>query len=134
MNRSGYSDDVDPLQMGRWRAQVNNSIRSKRGQAFLAELATAMDQMPDKNLVANELITNEGDCCAIGVVCKSRGIDVFDIDAEDPEEVGWFVDIAHQMAAEIAYENDAWGEQETPEDRWRRMRKWVDSQIEKGKE
>lgn len=132
MSRSGYTDDCDdPLQLGRWRAQVKSAIRGKRGQAFLSELADAMDAMPEKVLIANELINEEGDCCTIGVVCKSRGIDVSKIDHEEPEQVGAAVGIARQLAAEIEYENDEgwYGRAESPEDRWKRMRNWVGRQI-----
>lgn len=77
MSRSGYTDDYDedPLANGRWRAQVKSAIRGKRGQAFLRELADAMDAMPEKVLIAEELVDADGDACAIGVVCKARGID-----------------------------------------------------------
>lgn len=103
MNRSGYVDDCDDtLAYGRWRAQVKSATRGKRGQAFLLELAKAMDEMPEKILIAGELINDDGDCCAIGVVCKSRGIDVSKIDCEEPEQVGNAVGIARQLAAEIA--------------------------------
>jgi hypothetical protein len=130
MSRSGYSDDMDDyLAFGRWRAQVRSATRGKRGQAFLKELATAMDAMPDKVLIANELISAEGDCCTIGVVCKARGLDVRKVDVDSPEDVGALVGIAKQLAAEIEYENDEGWYNETPQERWVRMRKWVDSQI-----
>lgn len=145
MSRHGYVDDDcdDPLLLGRWRAQVKSAIRGKRGQAFLKELAAAMDAMPKKELIVDELIDDEGGCCAIGVVCKARGLDVSKIDYTDPEEVGGLVGVAHQMAAEIEYENDTdqpkWTkdaagkwirEDETPSQRWERMRRWVDKHIE----
>ncbi|TWT57211.1 hypothetical protein KOR42_05690 [Thalassoglobus neptunius] len=138
MNRSGYVEDLcsdDPLVYGRWRAQVKSAIRGKRGQAFLKELAEAMDAMPEKVLISSELINSDGDCCTIGVVCKARGVDVSKINYEDPEQVGESVNIAHQLAAEIEWENDEnwYGKPESPEDRWKRMRKWVDSQIIKDK-
>lgn len=129
MNRSGYSDDLDTLDLGRWRGQVASSIRGKRGQAFLRELAEAMDAMPEKMLISEELIDEDGNCCTIGVVCKSRGLDVTNVDPEDPEAVGDLVGIARQMAAEIEYLNDDWV-RETPEARWQRMRKWVADHIE----
>lgn len=130
MSRSGYHDDLDPLDLGRWRGQVKSAIRGKRGQAFLKELAAAMDAMPEKVLIASELIDDDGDCCTIGVVCKSRGIDVSKIDYEEPEQVGAAVGIARQMAAEIEYENDeACYSTETPQDKWLRMRRWVESKI-----
>lgn len=143
MSRSGYVDDVDDtLALGRWRAQVKSAIRGKRGQSFLRELAKAMDAMPEKVLIASQLIDDEGDCCTIGVVCKLRSLDVSTVDCQDPTEVGSLVGIAHQLAAEIEYENDECGDRyerteagsfkrvaETPEERWVRMRKWVQSHI-----
>lgn len=133
MSRSGYVDDCDDdLMFGRWRAQVNNAIRGKRGQAFLKELAAAMDAMPEKILISDELIDEEGNCCAIGVVCKARGVDVSRVDYDDPDAVGNAVGIARQMAAEIEYHNDEYDDgHETPEHRWQRMRKWVESKIRK---
>lgn len=130
MNRSGYVDDFeDHRQLAMYRGVVASVIRSKRGQAFLRELAADMDAMPDKALIAEELVTAEGRCCTIGVVCKARGVDVSEVDPEDPDRVAALVGIARQMAAEIEYENDEGGWDETPEQRWRRMRKWVDSKI-----
>ena len=145
MSRHGYTDDFDGeyLALGRYRAQVASAIRGGRGQGFLRQLATAMDAMPEKVLIAGELVNEDGDCCAIGVVCKFRGIDTSKIDYEAPEQVAAAVGIARQLAAEIEYENDECGDRyervpgtqawkhvdETPEERWQRMRKWVESQI-----
>jgi hypothetical protein len=141
MSRSGYIDDFDGdyLQLGRWRGRVKSAIRGKRGQAFLRELAAAMDAMPEKKLIANELINEVGECCTIGVVCKARGIDVSKIDYEDGKQVGAAVGIAESMAREIEYENDehlgVYSPDEhrflpeTPEQRWTRMRKWVEEKL-----
>jgi len=132
MSRSGYSDDYEYLDL--YRKAVDNAIKGKRGQAFLRELAQAMDAMPEKVLIQNELINWEGSCCAIGVVCKARQIAVDKIDDTDHAMVGEAVGIARSMAAEIAYMNDEFGVtefSETPEQRWVRMRKWVqDSLVE----
>jgi len=135
MSRSGYVDDLDPQVLNLYRGTVARTIKSKRGQAFLRELAAAMDAMPEKALIASELINDEGDCCTIGVICKARGIDVSQIDYEDPESVGKAVGIARQMAAEIEYENDECGWRygrgdETPEEKWQRMRAWVEKHID----
>jgi len=128
MSRSGYVDEMDDyLAMGRWRQAVKRAIEGKRGQAFLRELAEAMDAMPEKVLITDDLINKDGDCCTIGVVCKSRGVDVSNVDPDDPQDVGDAVGIARAMAAEIEFENDEdfWGRDESPEARWKRMRKWV---------
>lgn len=132
MSRSGYVDDCDDtLALGRWRAQVRSATRGKRGQAFLKELAKEMDAMPVKRLIAYELVSSTGECCAIGVVCKARDLDVSEVELEDSEEVGNLVGIARQLAAEIEYENDEGAYQETPEQRWVRMRSWVEKNIVK---
>lgn len=148
MNRSGYTSDIgDHLEYGRWRGQVASSIKSKRGQAFLKELASAMDAMPEKVLIKNNLVDDSGNCCTIGVICKKRNIDTKEVDCSDPESVGGIVGISKQMAAEIEYWNDEVGEDlvntgtesnpswkwvdETPQERWKRMREWVEKHIKK---
>lgn len=128
MSRSGYSDDCEQVNL--WRGAVERATKGKRGQKFLKELAEEMDKMPEKVLIADALITAEGYCCPIGVVCKSRGLDVSKIDYDCPSEVGKFIGVARALAAEIEFENDEgalFGE--TPENRWTRMRKWVEGQI-----
>lgn len=131
MSRSRYVDDCEHLEL--YRANVRRTIHSKRGQAFLRELAASMDAMPEKVLIAEQLIDDAGYVCAIGVVCKARGLDVSKVDYEDAESVGNTVGISRIMAAEIEYENDEagpWQVDESPEQRWERMRKWVDRNLE----
>ena len=55
-------------------------------------------------MIAEELVATEGDVCAIGAVCKARGIDVSGVDYRSPEDVAATVGIASQMVAEIEYE------------------------------
>lgn len=134
MSRSGYSTDCDYLDL--YRASVDRAIKGKRGQAFMKELAAAMDAMPVKRLIAHEIQDETGEVCAIGSVCLARSIDPCTIDYELPEHVGAVMGIARSLAAEIEFENDeadAWNnahrqnwKPETPEERWVRMRKWVD--------
>lgn len=140
MNRSGYDydGDDDPLANGRWRAQVASAIRGKRGQAFLRELAAAMDAMPVKELIESKLVDADGACCTLGVVCQSRGLDVTGWDVEDAHEIACKLGIAEQLVREIEAENDEFYEMvlgfrlgETVEMRWQRMRAWVDKRIRK---
>lgn len=126
MSRSGYSDDCYGNSYELYRASVDRALMGKRGQRFLQELAEAMDDMTEKRLIAHELVTASGEMCTIGVVCKKRGLDVTNVDIEDPDRVGQLVNISRSMAAEIEYENDESGpSMETPEQRWTRMREWV---------
>ena len=130
MSRSGYSDDNDDnWALIKWRGQVASAIRGKRGQAFLRELADAMDAMPEKRLISYDL-ERDGNVCAIGSVGLKRGVDMSKLDPECPKQLAGAFGIAHQLVAEIEFMNDEfeWRE-ETPEERWERMRRWVSSLI-----
>jgi len=128
MNRSGYSDDFDEWSLIRWRGAVASAFKGKRGQAFLRELLAALDALPEKRLIAEDLMNEQGEVCAIGAVCKARGIDTTLIDPYCRETVAAAVGIAPAMAAEISYENDEWGDV-TPTGRYARMHKWIESEI-----
>lgn len=127
MSRSGYTDDGDYINL--YRAAVERAINGKRGQSFLQEMAKAMDEMPEKRLIASELIAESGEVCAIGSVCKARGLDVSKVDCYDADEVCSLVGISRAMASEIAFENDERRRDETPEQRWVRMRKWITENL-----
>lgn len=72
----------------------------------------------------------EGDVCALGALGRVRGLDMTDLDPNEPEGVAAAFDIASPLAREIVYWNDEGGDyQETPEQRWQRMRDWVARQI-----
>lgn len=137
MSRSGYSDDCDGAALALWRGAVNSAINGVRGQKLLCELVKAMDAMPVKRLVSQELVTVEGEFCALGVVGCHRGIveKLKGLDPDDREHVARIFDIAPALAAEIVYMNDEaspyWSREETPEQRWIRMREWAQSNIRK---
>jgi hypothetical protein len=144
MSRSGYVDDYDEdyLQMGRWRGMVASAIRGRRGQTLLKEMLAAMDAMPIKRLVANELeapdlipcshwgLYEATGVCAIGTVGRARGVDMTKLDPEDYDSVAGTFDIAAPLAQEIVWMNDEAGpRKETPEARFIRIRSWVVKQI-----
>lgn len=126
MSRSGYSDDLDPLDLGRWRGQVKSAIRGKRGQQFFRELIVALDAMPEKKLVRGDLEDESGCVCALGALGKHRSVPLDLLDTYDYDQLGQTFDIAHQLAQEVMFENDegTW-QRETPEERWQRMRDWA---------
>jgi hypothetical protein len=120
MSRSGYSDDnEDNWALICWRGAVKRSIRGRRGQAALRELAAAMDAMPNKTLAAESLVTEDGAFCTLGVLGQARGIDMDAIDPDDWEAVAAKFNLAPAMVREIVYEND-----EVLDDY-----KWVDIEI-----
>ena len=154
MSRAGYSDyddDFTDLELGRWRGAVRSAMRGKRGQAFLREALEALDAMPDKRLIAGELVIDGiqslivgadelcdmkgaalpmGSCCLLGAVARYRKIDVSDLCPDDIKAVAPRFNLAEAMTRELVYENDEGGDhKETPEQRWIRMRSWVASEI-----
>lgn len=135
MSRSGYTDDCENYAM--WRGQVASAIRGKRGQQLLRDMATGMDAMQEKILIAHEL-EHDGAYCALGVVGAKRGTDMTRVDPEECESVAGALNIARQLAREVAYVNDEAqpyyyaivdGKRdivpETPAQRWIRVRQWV---------
>lgn len=130
MSRSGYTDDAENLAM--WRGMVASAIRGKRGQRLLRDLRDALDAMPTKRLIAGDFV-RDGECCALGAVAVKRNVP--DLDLIDPEDgchhenVACELDIAECLVREIEYENDEGAWKETPEERWTRMRKWVENRI-----
>lgn len=128
MSRSNYSDSIDNWDLIRWRGQVASAIRGARGQTLLRELAQAMDAMPEKKLIAQELHA-EGGYCALGVVGAKRGLKLETLDPEDSEIIAIQFNIAEQLAREIAFQNDEACEYKTPEERWEFMRNWVRENI-----
>ena len=126
MSRSGYSDDCDNVQL--WRGAVQRALQGYRGQAFLKKLRSALDAMPVRRLITDQIANDAGEVCALGAVDPHAHVD-----PEDREAVARHFGIAPAMAAEIVYMNDEWdrwsNRNETPEARWKRMRAWVDNQI-----
>jgi hypothetical protein len=105
-----------------------SAIRGARGQKLLREMLAALDAMPEKWLVRNELVTDYGEYCALGCVGAARGIKMDHIDPEEPEQVAVAFDIAEPLAREIAFENDE-NAPDDPQKRWKYMRRWVESHI-----
>ena len=143
MSRSGYVDDCEnPILMINWRGAVASAIRGHRGQAFLRELAAALDAMPDKRLSAGSFKHENGCYCTLGVIGAARGLDMaaFDrdlggMDGLDAGKVGKAFGIARAMACEIMSCNDEEFDYDCrlaadPDARrWELMRDWVGSQI-----
>lgn len=130
MSRSGYSDDGDDQwAFIRYRGAVASAMRGKYGQAFLNEMLAAMDALPEKRLIAEDLMEVEGAVCAIGAVGKARGIDMTQLDPENIERVADTFGIADCLAREIVYTNDECFDRETPAERFVAMRAWIKNQI-----
>lgn len=130
MSRHGYSDDCDgDSNLQPWRGVIASATRGRRGQAFFRALVDALDAMPEKRLVADELETKAGEVCALGCLGKARGVDMTGIDTEDWGKLSELFDIAPQLAQEVMYVNDELGYRATPEHRWEIVRDWAAKQI-----
>lgn len=131
MSRSGYTDVcVDDWTRIRWRGAVKSAIRGRRGQAFLRELLSTLDAMPNKRLIAGLLETPGGEVCALGAVGRRRGTCLSGIEPEDAERVATVFGIAPALVREIVHANDKgslW--EETSEDRHRRMVSWIKGKL-----
>lgn len=134
--RSGYHDDLDNLDLGRWRGQVASALRGQRGQRFLRELIAALDALPEKRLIPDDL-EKEGEVCALGSVGRNRGLDMSALDPHDHSQLSGVFDIPHQLIAEIEYLNDEGGYGQsaegewlrTPENRWVEVRAWAERNL-----
>jgi hypothetical protein len=131
MGRSGYSDDYcEGHEL--WRGAVEAALSGRRGQAFLREMLRALDALPQKRLIDEALVDADGEVCALGAVSRLRALAVAGVDTENRDQLSELFGIAPAMAAEIMYINDEgarWGEAETPEARFTRVRSWVVSEI-----
>jgi hypothetical protein len=138
MGRSGYTDDFDDDNTAQlYRQAVRNAIVGGRGQRLLRRLRDALYAMPDKRLIAGAIKDESGQVCAFGALDPNApspaSPDEWDDDLEHAGDLAKHFGIARALAAEIVYMNDEWGswrmQDETPEARWVRMRRWVDEQI-----
>jgi hypothetical protein len=140
MSRSGYGCEPDEeWAYNLYRGAVDAAFRGKRGQAFLRLVRDAMDAMPEKVLIDRSFVA-DGAYCTLGVAAAAKGLDSSGWAHDDPDEddgvysdpafVGRQLGIATAMAAEIMYMNDEGGFYgEPPEQRWKRMRNWIESEI-----
>lgn len=143
MSRSGYSEDCDDTwQTMMWRGRVASAIRGRRGQKLLLDLVEALDALPEKRLITEELIRETGEVCALGAVGLKRGVNMWPLNPEfdkwgmldDSEEhsenVADAFNVAPCLVREIAFENDEAWAHITPEERWRRMRAWAVARLQ----
>lgn len=129
MSPSGYGDDADNWAMIRWRGAVASAIRGRHGQAFLQEMIDALDALPEKRLIAGDLI-REGEVCALGAVGLARGMEMGEIDPEDPDSVADAFALPISLACEIEYLNDEF-HYVSPEERFERMRLFAVRELAK---
>jgi len=132
MSRSGYSDCLEQGALNCYRANVERATRGKRGQKFFRDLVAALDAMPEKRLIDGELEEEEGAVCALGALRKAKNVPLEPLRDSDWDELGKAFDVAPMLAQEVMFKNDddfAYHQEETPEQRWTRMRRWAAAQL-----
>lgn len=132
-NRAGYRDDIDDhWQLIKWGGAVTSAIRGKRGQNFLKELRDALDALPEKKLIADDLVDGQGGVCAIASVGKMRGYNMEDV-RQDNDEISQLFGISQALVRKIESINDDFGYYRvlTPENRYAIVYEWVESEIYK---
>lgn len=115
--------------------------------------------MPVKELCKNNLVSQDGQYCTLGILGDYRGLNVKIVDPDDRELIATLFDISEQLAAEIMWYNDehiesrkceaveicgpllpyypenkrfidVWSANENEsKERWQYMRDWVSSKI-----
>lgn len=128
--RSGYSDEIDQQDLAMWRGRVASAMRGKRGQQLLRDLLAALDAMPQKRLIRDQLVDGD-DVCLLGAGAKVRDVkDIAKIDPEDHAALASRFDVAACLIKEIEDVNDGSGwRNETPEKRYERVREWLIENI-----
>lgn len=100
---------------------------------MLRELLVALDAMPDKELIRGDLVTEQGDCCAIGALLVHRSFpSAHEIDPEDSYHIAQVLDVAEPLVQEVEWVNDEGYHFVTNAERWAKMRAWVVSRLKEG--
>jgi hypothetical protein len=142
MSRANYTDESDDQwAQVMWRGAVASAIKGKRGQAFLREMLVALDSLPEKKLISGKLQdeTDDTAVCSLGAVGRLRGVDLKGFNPEgdeddccyelDTEGLAGVLKISDALTREIMYMNDDAYSINNAEERWMRMRAWVERQI-----
>ena len=131
MSRSGYTDDCEYIHL--YRNAVERALFGTRGQRFLRELIAALEAMPEKRLISQELEIKDGTpgwlrggVCALGCLGKARGLDMSTLDPHDHDTLGSIFNVAPSLIAEVEYENDGeWLGYKSDEERYEAMLAWA---------
>ena len=124
-----------------WRQAVKNALTGRKGQAVLRELEAALVALPARRLIGG-VLARDGEVCALGALAQHRlgsvptaeyfGCGLEELTAGDVS--GWAHDelgLTHALATEVQWENDegAYWRQESPEERFDRVLRWVQAHL-----
>jgi hypothetical protein len=114
-----------------FRANVDRSLRGKKGQQELRELRDALLALRKKRLIAGALTDTKGNVCAIGAYAKHKGMDPasFYLWKIDPLVLGESCGMPDLVAWRIVEMNDVDLAGINPNHRYDMMLGWVESKI-----
>lgn len=154
--RLNWSDEEDrPGQFALWNANCRRSLNGRAGQQALRELEAALLALPEKRLIKDSLVDDDGGVCAIACYAKYKGVDPLKFDPEDEsDEVGVVSGMPRLVAWKVVELNDiildtVWDVAEgpiqrgygtykggiplirdmTPEERYERILAWVREHV-----
>lgn len=136
MSRVYVDYEMEPLDQGRWDHNLHQTIRGKKGQALLRDLERALVEMPEKRLIADDLVSETGECCTVGALCayrksKAEGLSfrqaALALPNIDTQELGEREGLSSPLAWFLVYQNDDSYEfgRLSPEDRYTQVLAWV---------
>jgi len=132
---------------GLWKGRVLAAARGKNGRAVLQELKDALLALPEKRLIEGDVITSEGDVCAVGALALHRKRasfpefteqqiveevlkDAGGLDGEETADFGELLGMKWCLSWTIAWANDDYYSQLSDEDRYTKMLETVDLLLE----
>ena len=117
--------------MRQWRLAVARAIQRKSGQAFLKEMKAALEALPEKKLLMENLQDEyeDGAVSALGAIGRLRNLKMSNIDPEDYEQIAALFKVPHSLVCEVMYMNyDHWWRL-SPKARYKKVIGWLESQI-----
>lgn len=136
-----------------WQANFDRHVNGVKGQQALRDLRDALLALPDRKLISGRLADEHGCVCTVGALALHRRVlqgerpedvlehlaamipqDLVDYDSWECEErtarVGESIGLKRMMAVALAGKNDDWyADDKTPEQRFERVLRWVESKI-----
>lgn len=108
MGRSGYDEDGDCESnfYALWPSIIQRSINGKRGQAFFKALRGALEALPEKQLVEDDLQRPDGAVCALGALGKMQGVALDKLEPTDVDAMAKTFGIAPTLVREVTHTND----------------------------
>jgi hypothetical protein len=148
--RIQFSDEESfPNAAALFTANQERSLKSRKGQAALRRLETALLALPEKKLVAEVIENADGLVCGLGALAKHEHYegDLTLAEPEDDEDLEYGdypqyvedamlslakdLNVPRMVAMAIIYENDDYYGARTPEERYSKVLSWTRSWLHK---